>query len=182
VSSFQERFQHIRATLLPFLKSCGFKEAALQWLPAVGPLGENLASPPTNPALTAWWEGHTVVGAIDAFAPKQRNTGKSPCCSASLGLVWEMPRVRKGFSYLPETPKRFVRPHTCSHQLLGYCACCPSHVMGYCAGCPSKALAAHEYYPVTHGLSPWLKAFYQGSLRPSAVLQMQRKACVMCDV
>ncbi len=43
----QARFEHIRATLLPYLKSVGFRETALQWLPASGPLGENLVGPPT---------------------------------------------------------------------------------------------------------------------------------------
>eukprot|EP00798_Chlamydomonas_sp_ICE-L_P023983 gene23983-9558_t len=41
----QDRFNHIKAAMLPFLtKTCGFKESALQWLPAVGPAGQNLAS------------------------------------------------------------------------------------------------------------------------------------------
>ncbi|KAG2439867.1 hypothetical protein HYH02_010497 [Chlamydomonas schloesseri] len=70
----QTRFEHIRATLLPYLKSVGFKESALQWLPASGPLGENLVAPPQDPALRAWWgPGHPcVTDAIDAFAPRER--------------------------------------------------------------------------------------------------------------
>lgn len=42
----QGRFEAIRGTLLPYLKTVGFKESALQWLPASGPLGENLVNPP----------------------------------------------------------------------------------------------------------------------------------------
>ncbi|KXZ49597.1 hypothetical protein GPECTOR_20g453 [Gonium pectorale] len=73
----QERFEHIRAALLPFLRSVGFRESGLQWLPASGPLGENLVRPPADPALAAWWrDGPTVVGAIDAFAPRERAVGR----------------------------------------------------------------------------------------------------------
>lgn len=48
----------------------------VQWLPAVGPAGENLVGPPTDPRLAAWWRGPCVAGAIDAFAPAARNVGR----------------------------------------------------------------------------------------------------------
>lgn len=70
----QERFEYIRSELLPFLKSVGFKEQALQWLPAVGPAGQNLNQPPSEPLLS-WWKGPTLVQAIDNFVPKARNAG-----------------------------------------------------------------------------------------------------------
>ncbi|GIM12701.1 hypothetical protein Vretimale_15995, partial [Volvox reticuliferus] len=71
------RFDTIRAALLPYLKSVGFKESSLQWLPASGPLGENLVGPPQDPNLAAWWtSGPHVVGAIDAFNPRERATSK----------------------------------------------------------------------------------------------------------
>lgn len=71
----QERFEYIRSQLLPFLKSVGFKESCLQWLPAVGPAGQNLIAKPTEPLLARWWKGPTLVEAIDAFVPKPRNAG-----------------------------------------------------------------------------------------------------------
>ena len=71
-----------RAQLEPFLRSCGFKDAAVQWLPAVGPSGQNLVSAPTDPALAAWWGGPTVVAAIDSFQPASR---------AAAGLPLRMP-------------------------------------------------------------------------------------------
>ena len=49
----QQRFSDIQATLLPFLKGCGFRSSAIQWLPAVGPSGQNLVQAPTEPQL-AW--------------------------------------------------------------------------------------------------------------------------------
>eukprot|EP00798_Chlamydomonas_sp_ICE-L_P032723 gene32723-3607_t len=73
----QERFEHIKSVMLPFLtKTCGFKETALQWLPALGPTGENLVTKPTEALLTAWWSGPTVVAAIDHFSSRERLVGK----------------------------------------------------------------------------------------------------------
>ncbi len=46
------------------------------WLPAVGPAGENLVGPPTDPRLAAWWRGPCVAQAVDAFAPAARNVGR----------------------------------------------------------------------------------------------------------
>ena len=47
----------------------------MQWLPAVGPSGENLVKPPSEPALAAWWDsGPTLLQAIDAFKPPHRPT------------------------------------------------------------------------------------------------------------
>ena len=51
----QQRFQDIQATLLPFLKGCGLWPASIQWLPAVGPTGQNLVKPPTEPQLS-WFK------------------------------------------------------------------------------------------------------------------------------
>lgn len=76
----QERYEYIRSLLLPFLTSVGFREASLQWLPAVGPAGQNLKAPPTEPLL-AWWKGPTLVQAIDKFLPKPRNIGVSLCAT-----------------------------------------------------------------------------------------------------
>ncbi|EFJ41150.1 elongation factor-like protein, partial [Volvox carteri f. nagariensis] len=71
------RFDAIRTMLLPYLKSVGFKESSLQWLPASGPLGENLVGPPQDPALAAWWSsGLSVVAAIDNFIPRERATSR----------------------------------------------------------------------------------------------------------
>ncbi|EFN56452.1 hypothetical protein CHLNCDRAFT_35207 [Chlorella variabilis] len=68
----RERFDLIRAQLEPFLRTCGFREAAVQWLPAVGPTGDNLVKPAADPRLAAWWRGPTLAQAIDAFSPTHR--------------------------------------------------------------------------------------------------------------
>ena len=65
------------------------QESGLQWLPAVGPSGQNVTAPPSEPWLAAWWRkgsgGNvggfgadsrpTVLGAIDAFSPRDRALG-----------------------------------------------------------------------------------------------------------
>lgn len=80
----QERFEYIRSQLLPFLKTVGFRESSVQWLPAVGPAGQNLVAPPSEPLLLRWWQGPTLVQAIDAFKPKPRNTGVAGCTAAAV--------------------------------------------------------------------------------------------------
>ena len=65
------------------------QESSLQWLPAVGPSGQNVTAPPSEPWLAAWWRKGsggsvggfgadsrpTVLGAIDAFSPRDRALG-----------------------------------------------------------------------------------------------------------
>ena len=51
----QQRFLDIQAVLLPFLKGCGFRPSSLQWLPAVGPSGQNLVQSPSETQLS-WFK------------------------------------------------------------------------------------------------------------------------------
>ena len=55
---------------------CCACDVQVQWLPAVGPAGENLVRAPEEPRLAAWWRGPCVLGAVDAFAPPARNVGR----------------------------------------------------------------------------------------------------------
>ena len=75
-SPAQERFEEVKGVLQPFLKLSGFKESLTAWLPAVGPSGENLAGPPTEPNLASWWRGPSVVQAIDAMKPSTHDVDK----------------------------------------------------------------------------------------------------------
>lgn len=72
----QERFEEVKGMLQPFLKLSGFKESLTTWLPAVGPTGENLVGPPTEPQLASWWRGPSVVQAIDAMKPSTHDVDK----------------------------------------------------------------------------------------------------------
>lgn len=65
--SGQERFSEIRGKLEPFLKSCGFRTGNIQWLAASGITGDNVVSSPAKEACLGWFEGPTVVDAINNF-------------------------------------------------------------------------------------------------------------------
>lgn len=67
-----------RSVLGPFLKSCGFRDSAVRWLPASAPDGQNMVSPPQAPQLAAWWSGPTLLDAIDTFAPGGRAAAPLP--------------------------------------------------------------------------------------------------------
>ena len=69
----QSRFEEIKAQLEPFLKQCGFKtDTAVQWVPAVGPSGENLVATPQDERLAAWYSGPCLSSVIDCFTPSHR--------------------------------------------------------------------------------------------------------------
>jgi elongation factor 1 alpha-like protein len=71
----QSRFDHIKANLEPYLiDTVGFKRENVQWIPAVGPTGENLVKKSSRDNFP-WWNGNnpgTLVDAIDAFQPIDR--------------------------------------------------------------------------------------------------------------
>ncbi len=74
--ALQLRFAAIQSQLSPFLASCGFKDSSVQWLPAIGPTGDNLTQPPAQDSgLGSWWQGPTLVQAIDTFKSRERLTG-----------------------------------------------------------------------------------------------------------
>jgi elongation factor 1 alpha-like protein len=61
----KERFDFIKSTLQPFLKHCGFKDAAVQWVPVSAMDGQNLTSAPTEEAFKTWLESVSILS-IDA--------------------------------------------------------------------------------------------------------------------
>ncbi|CAD7698398.1 unnamed protein product [Ostreobium quekettii] len=69
----QDRFESVKAQLIPFLKQCGFKERNIQWLLAAAPLGINMTERPSKDnTLLAWFQGPSVVESIDNFMPIRR--------------------------------------------------------------------------------------------------------------
>jgi len=56
----KERFDFIKSTLQPFLKHCGFKDAAVQWVPVSAIDGQNLTSAPTEEAFRTWLESVSI--------------------------------------------------------------------------------------------------------------------------
>ena len=67
---------NLTAKAVPVTEACCACNVQVQWLPAVGPAGENLVRAPEEPRLAAWWRGPCVLGAIDAFAPPARNVAR----------------------------------------------------------------------------------------------------------
>ncbi|XP_022088694.1 HBS1-like protein isoform X3 [Acanthaster planci] len=68
----EERFSEIVGKLGHFLKQAGFKESEVQYIPCSGLTGENLKDRATEPALTKWYKGPSLVERIDSLkAPKR---------------------------------------------------------------------------------------------------------------
>ncbi|XP_037085357.1 HBS1-like protein isoform X2 [Pollicipes pollicipes] len=68
----QARFDDIRTRLGAFLRSVGFRESELRYVPCSGLTGENLTQPAQEPQLQAWYSGPTLLQVIDGFpAPKR---------------------------------------------------------------------------------------------------------------
>lgn len=60
----RERFAEISSKLGAFLKQAGYKEYNVFYVPVSGLTGENLTSTPTEPKLTEWYTGPTLLHAI----------------------------------------------------------------------------------------------------------------------
>ncbi len=70
----EARFAEIRGKLEPFLRSCGYQgEGSVQWLLASGISGDNVVAPPAPGSPLGWFDGPTVVQAIDRFALEGRH-------------------------------------------------------------------------------------------------------------
>ena len=71
----QGRFEEIKGKVLPFLQSNGFKPHRVRFVPVSGLTGTNVKDPPTNEAAAAlreWYDGPTLLDAIDGFFPANR--------------------------------------------------------------------------------------------------------------
>ncbi|CAH1775396.1 unnamed protein product [Owenia fusiformis] len=71
------RFDEIVKKLGTFLKQAGFKESDVTYIPCSGLSGENLAKPATDPKLTEWYQGATLLAQIDKFKSPERPIEKS---------------------------------------------------------------------------------------------------------
>ena len=60
----QNRFNEIRTNLRQFLKTVGFREADVIYVPCSGLTGENLVNPGESDKLTSWYNGPTLLHAI----------------------------------------------------------------------------------------------------------------------
>lgn len=62
-----ERYEEIVKKLGSFLKTAGFREADVSFIPCSGLSGENLTQAPSQPLLSSWYNGPTLVKQIGLF-------------------------------------------------------------------------------------------------------------------
>ncbi|EFX81279.1 hypothetical protein DAPPUDRAFT_303602 [Daphnia pulex] len=67
----RDRFNEISARLGAFLRQAGYKEQDVFYVPVSGLSGENLTIS-SEPKLTEWYSGPTLLQAIDKFRPPER--------------------------------------------------------------------------------------------------------------
>ncbi|XP_052866001.1 protein HBS1 [Anopheles cruzii] len=72
----KERFDEIVSKLKVFLKQAGFRESDVTYIPCSGLTGENLVKDPTDPTLTQWYKGPTLLKVIDLFKTPDRAIDK----------------------------------------------------------------------------------------------------------
>lgn len=71
----QGRFEEIKGKVLPFLQTNGFKPHRVRFVPVSGLTGTNVKDRPTSDdaaALREWYDGPTLLDAIDGFFPANR--------------------------------------------------------------------------------------------------------------
>eukprot|EP01024_Parvocaulis_polyphysoides_P006936 TRINITY_DN12054_c0_g2_i1.p1 TRINITY_DN12054_c0_g2~~TRINITY_DN12054_c0_g2_i1.p1 ORF type:complete len:606 (+),score=126.21 TRINITY_DN12054_c0_g2_i1:206-2023(+) len=72
----QQRFEEIKNVLGAFLGKCGFRQSQVEWTLAAAPLGVNLVKGVEDVEGLEWFQGKTVVGAIDGFKSRSREVNK----------------------------------------------------------------------------------------------------------
>ena len=60
----RDRFDEIKRGLVPFLKSTGFEESDLTFVPIVGLSGDNIRDP-VSPQTCNWYQGPTLLEILD---------------------------------------------------------------------------------------------------------------------
>lgn len=68
----QDRFVEVKSSLRQFLKTVGFKDIDVVYIPCSGLTGENLVKSCTDPKLCAWYSGLTLIQAIDGLKVPER--------------------------------------------------------------------------------------------------------------
>ncbi|XP_043709760.1 HBS1-like protein isoform X2 [Telopea speciosissima] len=90
----KERFELIKQQLGMFLRSCGFKDSSMLWIPLSNIENQNLVTAASDGRLSSWYRGPYLLDAIDSLHPPVRDVSKPlllPICdvikSHSLGQV-----------------------------------------------------------------------------------------------
>lgn len=76
VSWSQDRFDEISQQVSGFLSSAGFQSKNISFIPCSGLNGDNIVRKSTEPALTSWYSGSTLVEELDHSEPVARALDK----------------------------------------------------------------------------------------------------------
>ncbi|KAL3512234.1 hypothetical protein ACH5RR_024951 [Cinchona calisaya] len=71
----RERFDVIKHKLSTFLRSCGFKDSCILWIPMSAMENQNLVAGPSDVKLS-WFQGPCLLDAIDSLQPPTRDYSK----------------------------------------------------------------------------------------------------------
>ncbi|CAM0901728.1 unnamed protein product [Alopecurus aequalis] len=72
----EDRFNYVKSQLAIFLRSCGYKESAISWVPLSAMGNENLVAAASDTRLTSWYDGNCLLSAIDSLPPPHRDVSK----------------------------------------------------------------------------------------------------------
>ncbi|KAJ6373331.1 hypothetical protein OIU76_027632 [Salix suchowensis] len=72
----KDRFDLIRTQLGTFLRSCGFKDSLVSWIPLSAMKNQNLVAAPSDNCLSSWYRGPYLLNAIDSLQPPTRDFSK----------------------------------------------------------------------------------------------------------
>ncbi|XP_045614071.1 protein HBS1 [Procambarus clarkii] len=72
----EDRFKDIKHNLRMFLKTVGFKDIDVVYIPCSGLTGENLVKPTTEKRLLSWYTGPTLLQAIDKLKVPERGISR----------------------------------------------------------------------------------------------------------
>ncbi|KAJ6856139.1 elongation factor 1-alpha-like isoform X1 [Populus alba x Populus x berolinensis] len=99
----KDRFDLIRTQLGTFLRSCGFKDSLVSWIPLSAVENQNLVAAPSDIRLSSWYRGPYLLDAIDSLQPPTRDFTKPllmPICdvviSSSQGQVSACGKLEAG--------------------------------------------------------------------------------------
>ena len=68
----QDRYESIKKTLEPFIKSCGYEESNIRYIPISGLYGDNLIKP-IDTKLCDWYKGPTLIEILDEITIPERD-------------------------------------------------------------------------------------------------------------
>ncbi|XP_034899547.1 uncharacterized protein [Populus alba] len=99
----KDRFDLIGTQLGTFLRSCGFKDSLVSWIPLSAVENQNLVAAPSDVRLSSWYHGSYLLDAIDSLQPLKRDFSKPllmPICdvvkSSSQGQVSACGKLEAG--------------------------------------------------------------------------------------